>query len=500
MPVNTPSESYKEHADDWRLIRDVIEGAKAVRAGGDKYLPKLTGMDYTEYAAYANRAQFFNATARTVNGLVGAVFRREPKIILGDGAESLRPLLDRCTVDNQSFLSFSRHIFRETLSIGRVGALVDAPANGGTPYFTSYPAESITNWRVVKMPDERVVADQVVLCEYRAVPAADGFGSDEEKYYRVLFLDNDGRYGQQIYVEQKSLDGRSQYALVGTTYPSLPGAGGFYNDMPFVCFNARGTGLKIEKSPILDIAELNKLHFQRSAQLAHGQFYTATPTYWAIAPVNNDDVTYRVGPNTVWLVDQPNGCGILEYRGEGLKYLESACNQLEQQMSGLGARLVSDRKNTAAEASDVAAMRDKGETSLLHEIVSAIDTGLTDLLKTWVRWQGRNPKDVSVRLNRDFVGAAIEYRTWLQLDRAHEKGDIDDETYYQVLFEGEMLPASFTPQDIPELIKKAEAKRAQIKREEEAAKMREIEAKRAKTSSDSSGDNSNDDDEDDSNS
>lgn len=479
MAVNDLSKAYKEHAPDWQLIRDVIEGSKAIRKGGEKYLPMLGGMRYKEYEAYSNRAQFFNATARTVNGLVGAVFRREPKINLGD-AESLRPLLDSCTTTNQSFNAFARDIFRETLSMGRVGALVDAPFNGGTPYFTKYRAEDITNWRVVKMDDGKIMADQVVLCEMRAVPAEDGFGADEEKFYRVLFLDDEGRYHQEVFVKVETLEGKTNYVSVGKVMPMISGLGAFRNEMPFVCFGPTATGMAIQKSPILDIAELNVLHFQRSAQLAHGQFYTATPTYWAMAPMNGEqNVVYQVGPNNVWLVDQPNACGILEYRGEGLKYLESACTQLEQQMSGLGARLVSDRKNTAAEASDVAAMRDKGETSLLHEIVSSVDAGLTELLKVWVRWQGRNPKDVSVRLNRDFTGAALEYRLWLQLDRAHERGDIDDETYYQVLFEGEMLPASFGPQDIPALIKKAQANRARIKAEAEAAELRKIEAKKA---------------------
>jgi hypothetical protein len=194
--------------------------------------------------------------------------------------------------------------------------------------------------------------------------------------------------------------------------------------------------------------------------LAHGQFYTATPTYWAVPPANGDDVEYTVGPNTVWLVDQPHSCGILEYRGEGLKYLESACVQLENQMAGLGARLVASRNNVAAEAKDVADMRAKGETSLLFSMVDSVERGLTELLKVWVRWQGRNPQGVSVKLNRDFVGASLEYRTWLQLDRAHEKGDIDDATYYGILFEGDVLPTTFTPEDVKNLIANAPANRA----------------------------------------
>jgi hypothetical protein len=458
MAVTDLAPEYDENQDDWKMIRDVLKGAKAIRDGGDKYLPRLGGMTWGEYEAYKKRAQFFNATARTLNGLVGMIFRKEPEIILGD-AEMLRPSLEACTIDNQPFTVFARAVVREILSMGRVGALVDAPVNGGSPYFSIYMAENITNWRNTRAANGRVIAKQAVLKEDLLVESQSGFGSDEITIYRELYLDEDGIYTQRLWFPVKTKENIA-YAPQDAINPSMVGAGFFRDEMPFICFGPMKSSLKVQRPPILDIAELNVLHFQRSAQLAHGQFYTATPTYWAIPPNTGDTPEYRVGPNTVWLVDQPNSCGILEYRGEGLRYLESACTQLENQMAGLGARLVADRRNTAGESNQVAEMRSKGESALLYEIVDSAERGLTDLLKIWVRWNGRNPQGVEVKLNRDFVDSSLEYRTWLQLDRSHAKGDIDDETYYRVLFEGEVLPSSYGPADVKKLIDNAAANRA----------------------------------------
>jgi hypothetical protein len=460
MPVNDKAEQYKENEADWQMIRDVIAGAKAVRAGGDKYLPRLSDMSYGEYAAYSKRAQFFNATARTLNGLVGAIFRKEPEIILGEGAEGLRPRLDECTIDNQPFNVFARAITREVLSLGRVGAMVDAPASGGNPYFTHYNAESITNWRLTRFADNRIVPDQIILSEEVLQASPDGFGSVETMVYRELFLDGDGIYTQRIWVPVKNRDNTYSYVAREQFSPRISGLGTFNYEIPFVCFGPRSIGLPVQRSPILDIAELNILHFQRSAQLAHGQFYTATPTYWAVPPNNGELPEYRVGPSMVWLVDQANSCGILEYRGEGLKYLESACAQLEQQMASLGARLASTRRGEAGENLEVANLRNQGEASLLVELIESIENGLTELLKIWVRWHGRNPRDVKVKMNRNFNGTRLEYRTWLQLDRAHEKGDLDDETYYRVLFESDTLPANYSHEDVKALIDKAVENRA----------------------------------------
>jgi hypothetical protein len=459
MPVDELHRDYKENADEWEMIRDMLAGAKAVRNGGEKYLPRLSDMSYGEYNAYKNRAQFFNATQRTLTGLAGMISRKPAVITLGD-AESLRPLLDNCTSDNQSFTIFIRNIIREVLGMGRIGAFVDAPSSGGNPYFVSYSTENITNWRTTLMAGKDI-PDQIILKENIIVPADDGFGSEYIGRYRELVL-LDGVYTQRIWVPLKALNGKITYGISNIAQPMIPGMGYFRNEIPFVTFGPHNLTLDIQRSPILDIAELNKLHFQTSAQLAHGRFYTATPTYWAMMPVSDNGSNtpvYRVGPNTVWLVDTPNACGILEYKGEGLKYLENACSQLEQQMAGLGARLVSDRKNTAGESKDVADLRQKGETSVLFEIVDNIEMGLTELLKVWVRWHGRNPSGVAVQLNRDFVGSPLEYRHWLQLDRAHEKGVIDDETYYRMLFEGEVLPSNYTMEDVDNLIQNAKTNR-----------------------------------------
>lgn len=458
MPVDDLHPEYEENAEDWQLIRDVLAGAKAVRAAGTRYLPKLTDMTFNEYAAYKDRAQFFNATARTLSGLAGMISRKPIEIILGE-AESLRPMLDHCTSDNQSFAVFARNIVRETLSAGRIGAFVDAPAGGGKPYFVSYVAESITNWRMVEV-EGRDIPNQIILREIVHLPKEDGFGSAAVERYRELVL-IDGVYTQRIWVPTGSKDGKKTFAIADTVQPVISGLGFFRNEIPFVVFGPHKTGMAVQRSPILDIAELNKLHFQRSAQLAHGQFYTASPVYWAMPPVGGSAETtnYYVGPNTVWLVDTPNACGILEFRGEGLKYLENACSQLEQQMASLGARLIADRANTAAESNEVADLRQKGETSILFEIVENIEVGLTNLLKIWARWHGRNPSGVSVKLNRDFIGAQLQYRVWLQLDRAHEKGDIDDATYYKILYEGELLPSSYTQEDVDKLIANASVNR-----------------------------------------
>ena len=78
MPVNSTHPDYDAVATEWLRARDVLGGEDAVKAGGQKYLARLDSQTDEEFAAYVQRASFFNATARTSEAYQGLIFRRPP--------------------------------------------------------------------------------------------------------------------------------------------------------------------------------------------------------------------------------------------------------------------------------------------------------------------------------------------------------------------------------------------------------------------------------------
>ena len=78
MPANSTHTEYDASAGEWSRARDVSAGEDAVKAAGEKYLPRLDCQTDDEFGAYRKRASFFNATARTAEGYVGLMFRRPP--------------------------------------------------------------------------------------------------------------------------------------------------------------------------------------------------------------------------------------------------------------------------------------------------------------------------------------------------------------------------------------------------------------------------------------
>ena len=87
MPVNSTHSDYDSNLVAWLRAREVIAGEDAVKAAGERYLPKIDSQTEDEYSAYKERASFFNATARTVDGLLGLTFRREPTVKFPDGEQ-----------------------------------------------------------------------------------------------------------------------------------------------------------------------------------------------------------------------------------------------------------------------------------------------------------------------------------------------------------------------------------------------------------------------------
>src|SRR5688572_18505478 len=89
MPVNSTHPDYDATLVAWSRARDVIAGEDAVKSAGVRYLPRLDSQTDEEYAAYKERAAFFNATARTAEGYVGLIFRRPAFIKTPEGKSAL---------------------------------------------------------------------------------------------------------------------------------------------------------------------------------------------------------------------------------------------------------------------------------------------------------------------------------------------------------------------------------------------------------------------------
>lgn len=463
-PVTTQHPDYAPAKTRWDRCRDCYDGGDAVKARGTTYLPRLDAQTDAEYAAYRLRADFYGATARTVDGLAGAVLRKTPAVTVPDG---VAPHLKDVTSEGVPLEAFAKALVEQDLAVGRAGILVDLPAQEQTearPYWVCYRAEQIVNWRT-EIRNGRKVLVLVVLQETTTVAApADPFHLKAETQYRVLQLVRTGEteaYQVTLYKAVARTDGAA-----GEEYraepPLLPKRrGDTLPFIPFVFVGPTGITADIEKPPMLDLVDLNLSHYRSSADLERARFFTSSPTPYicgfngaGVAPASPDNPeghkvatpVYRIGSSVAWTFQDPNTkVGMLEYTGQGLAALRDALKDKQEQMSVLGARLLEAQK-ADAEAAATVRLRHAGDESVLKKITIAVDQALTQALRWHVWWAGLDvPEDaVTVTLNTDFLGVAISPELVKTLLLALQAGEISSQTFYWNLTRAELTRPGVT--------------------------------------------------------
>lgn len=446
----TQHSEYAEHRPEWVKCRDAIEGQDAVHKAGDSYLPRLTGQTEKEYQAYVMRTPFFNATGRTIDGLVGMAFRKEPVV---EVPSAISGYLDDMTLTECDINEFAENITREVLSVGRIGVLVEYPqvierpvnlaqasAQNLRPYATMYKAESIRNWRVARI--NNVMQPVMIALDESVTEYSSAFESKEVEQIRALLLE-DGKYIQRVYRKDTK---DSEYKQFGDDIIPLMN-GNPLSYIPFVFFNSNSNTDEINAPPLYDLVNMNLSHYRTSADLEHGAHFTGLPT----AVVSGYQITekgekFSIGSATAWVFPQPEAKAYyLEFSGQGLGALEKLKKEKEAAMAALGARMLSPDK-AQAEAYDTVRMRHNGEGAVLSSIVNMVNAGLKRVLDIMAEWSGVNG-DVSVSLNKDFVDTTLTAQELVAYVQAWQSGAIPKEELFHNLKNGEVIRADTTYDD-----------------------------------------------------
>ena len=442
MPITDLHNEYEDYSIQWKRIRDCIAGEDAVKDSGQVHLPKPDNMLPDQYVNYLTRALFYGATGRTLSGLVGAVFRKRPIVQVPD---RLRENLFNVTGTGVPFDNFAQHTVEETLAMGRFAVLVDRPAEAeGLPYFRGYRAEEITNWRTETINGEEKLV-QCILKEVAETPMADGFGTERKLRYRVLNL-TDGIYTVQIYEESEDAE---VFTLVDEITPQKRGEN--FDYIPLQFFGSVELNPKVQKPPLIDLANVNISHYRTSADLEQGNFLTSQPTPYITGLKADQMGDFPIGSGSMWFLPESSNVGMLEYQGAGLTFLENALTRKQQMMAQLGARLLEDSRRSV-ESAETLRVRSSGESSVLANLANNCSMGLEQCLEWYVDWEGLNPDIVEVTLNTDFLDKRLDPTELRELVSAWQSGAIPLDDLIYNLQRGEILRPDYSIDDVKGLL------------------------------------------------
>lgn len=432
---------YIEMLPIWQKCRIAVLGDDWIKKSIllKQIIPPLSNQPNDEYMAMVNRATFFNATGRTLEGLLGMVFRKR---VVAKSPTSIQPILDDVTMAKDSPINIDDlclEMLSERLTVGRVGYLIERPnatTQGMTvaqvqalnlrPYVAEYRAESILDWRFDRVNN----AAQLVLVRlHEEVEQYEPDGvtrKDNVKQERRLLL-IDGIYVQRIY--------REEVQFGEDIIPEMNGAPMRF--IPFVC------DFSITKPPMLDLANVNLSHFRTEVDREHGAHYTAIPTPMFAGFTFGEGESFRLGATGGYNTTNSDASwGFLEFTGTGLGTLKEIKEEKEKQLVILGAKFL-DSEKSGVEAEGTVKIRRSGETSVLalHAMkCSRMAQRIIEIMRDWMGVSGA----VEIEVNTDYTEAGLSAQDMLALFQVMQGGGISQQTFFYNMKHGEMYDEQTT--------------------------------------------------------
>lgn len=422
---------YDARSKEYNLIRDCLDGERAIKGQGQIYVKKPDGMSVDNYAHYLERGTFYGAPEMTLRALCGLALRKDPVVKLPN---RLEPMRLNATHENAPLSVMIEEMVREVMSMGRYGILLEFPREGNTvlttPYFSNWKAEEILDWDTAYVNGRKELT--------RVVLASDEDFDGSAVYIECLLDDT-------IYkVRRFIMDGRSRVDMGEEIIPQVGGEALDY--IPMVIVSQEGLGVEDVKPPFLDLCTVAVSHFRNSCDREHTMWHLSAPTPWIAGSVPADKIPTQIGAGTIWHLPEGTEVGMLEFQGPGVNAQKALMDEKIDTMATLGARMLSVNMNRN-ETLDTATQRTRSELALLHAVVVMVEMGLNRQLRLAAQWMGEDADEASIKLSRDFIETTIDPKMMDALNKALMSGSISRETYMANLRKGEIIDANRTDEE-----------------------------------------------------
>lgn len=454
MPVDSFHPDYTAKITRWTKNRDAYEGEDAVKSKNQTYLVAPGGFTTDDYNRYLTRAKWYGATARTVQGLNGAIFQKDPVI---EASTAVELHLKNITLTGIPAVLFASTLF-DQVQIGRYGVLLDYDESMKRPKWCGYPAESIINWHQSYESGNPVLSKVVFKETHERV--RDGYEIEHVTRYRECRLNENGAYEVAVFEEIGDSQNRGM-AMVESYIPTRRGK--MLDFIPFQFFGAEDLTPAVSRSPLDDLVDVNYAYYRHSADYEHGLFLTGVPTPVVTGHSLDEGQRLPIGSLAAWVFPNPEAKAfLLEYQGHGLQSHERAMANDKVEMATLGARLLEEQPTTA-ETLGAIQIRHSGETGSLRSMANLASEGLTRVLR-WHHWWNGDTENLdderfNFTLNTDFSTTRLDPQELQALMQLWQGGGISKQTLFWNLKQGEIIPAENEYEDEEAMIEAQEPAR-----------------------------------------
>lgn len=414
MPVQSTNPDFDAHIAEWEMMDDALEGEGAIKRN-DRNLPKPSGMVEAEkldatgnkylYQNYTNRAQYEHWVRDSLRSMMGLVSRLIPEIELPAG---LKGLEDNATSDGFGLKQLFFRMVRQAISHGRVPLVVNID-DSSEPYFSTYATRNAINWKVGSQGGGRQDLVLAVFIEFRD-DKEDEFDHDCKMVYRVFKMVGEVCYSEVLGENGEVIEELKPLGTTGTDNRLVRGL----EFLPVIYCGSTDNSPDVDEVPLLTMARAALKSYQLSADYFTALHQTSHPQPW----VSGLDETVELsvtGPSAAWDLG-PNGkCGYLEFQGAGIEAVRKAMDDQRNAAVEAGAKVMDVGGTESGEARKT---RQNDQHATLHSIVITVAEAVEQALRYAAEWKGYDPKQVTFKVNPEFVIPQVDPQVLAELQRA----------------------------------------------------------------------------------
>jgi len=425
--VGDPNSAWYAQEPHWILIEDLLQGTYGMRRKHRRYLPqepRELDESYDNRLARSVVPPYYQRLERMLAGML----TRKP-VKLQDVSDAIREQLFDVDMQGNDLNVWTYETARKLVRYGHVGCLVDAPSNGGRPYWCTYTPRQILGYRT-EQQDGAQRLTQLRLQETILEADPDNkYGEKQIDQVRVL---TPGQY--QIHQRQDN----GEYRVVDEGATSLA-------EIPFSVAYSNRVGFMESRPPLEDIAELNLKSYQVQSDLDNQLHISAVPMLAFFGfPTSAEEVS--AGPGEALAFPADGRAEYIEPQGRSFDFQFKRLEQIQAQINELGLSAVLGQKLSAETASAKMIDRSQGDSTMMV-IAQNVQDMIDNSLKFHAQFMGQQEAAGSCTVNRDFIGARLEPADVNALLQLYTAGTITKETLLMQLSDGEVLGDDFDVQE-----------------------------------------------------
>jgi hypothetical protein len=425
--VGDPNSAWYAQEPHWILIEDLLQGTYGIRRKHRRYLPqepRELDESYDNRLARSVVPPYYQRLERMLAGML----TRKP-VKLQDVSDAIREQLFDVDMQGNDLNVWTYETARKLVRYGHIGCLVDAPPNGGRPYWCTYTPRQILGYRTEQQDGQQRLT-QLRLQE--VVLQADPDNEYGEKQIDQIRVLTPGQYQ----IHQRQDNGEYRVTDEGTT--SLA-------EIPFSVAYSNRVGFMESRPPLEDIAELNLKSYQVQSDLDNQLHISAVPMLAFFGfPTSAEEVS--AGPGEALAFPADGKAEYIEPQGRSFDYQFKRLDQIALQINELGLSAVLGQKLSAETAASKMIDRSQGDSTMMV-IAQNVQDMIDNSLKFHAKFMGQQEAAGSCTVNRDFIGARLDPTDVNALLQLYTAGTITKDTLLQQLADGEVLGDDFDVQE-----------------------------------------------------